>query len=196
MPELWRQRIVQETLEDLDAVTPGASHGRLVDLGCEHPRRGLGNGEHGRDRAGARAEVDGDTSRWKERRGASRQRLGLSSRNVDARRDEHADVAERDRADQPRDRLTVDPTANQVVEDVKVTVGRADEFNSFLSSIDAARLDQPPPHRGAIQVSHRTFRLMTLPGEDVLSRYPSGSASQSTESHGGPGVRLCSRLEK
>ena len=168
-----RQRIIEETLEHLDAVPPGASHGGVVELRREHPRRGLGRGQHDRDRTDARTEIDGDPPRREHRRRPSCQRLGLSSRNVDARCNEQADVAERDRTCEPRDRLTVDTTRDQVIEGIGVITGCAHELSGFLPGIDAARLDQSPRYRGEIEPTHPPSPAATVAGEDALSPGPS-----------------------
>jgi hypothetical protein len=167
--ELPRQRIVQEALEHLDAVASGTTHRVLVELGRKDLRRRHGRGQHGRDRADARAEIRGHSRRREERRRSSRQWLGLPSRHVDARCDEQSDAAEGDRPGQPCDRLTVGPTRDQVVEHVRVTGSSLDELVGFLARRDAARLCEHPRHRDTIQphgISLSESLIVTCAGRD------------------------------
>jgi len=150
--KLSRQWIVEMAFEHLDAIAPGTFHGVRVELGREHPRCRHGGGEHGSDRARARAEIDGHAPGGQECRRPAGQVLGLGSRHVDARGDGQLEAAEADRTRQPCDRLAAGPTRDQIIEHDRVTAGGPDQLTGLLFGGDAARLGEHLRHRGMIQL--------------------------------------------
>ena len=137
-----REWLVQGPLEHLDVVATGASCRDRVQLGRDDPCSRSGGGHHGRDRAGAGAQVDGDP-RGREQGGrAPSQRFGLHPRHVDARLHDERDVSERDGARQPGERFAFGAPGDDRRKDVAIAGCRADQFVGFFGGGDAARLGQ------------------------------------------------------
>jgi hypothetical protein len=99
--------------------------------------------EHHSDRAGTRAHVDRRAVRREQLRRAQRERLGVWTRNVDARVDQNPDAAEHRAAGDPCQRLAGQPARDHRVEFAHAISGGREQLGGLVIRREEAARSEP-----------------------------------------------------